>query len=134
MFLFKLFFKAIGLLFIVVSISSLIGFFISLLTVGIADAVHFPGLDFADLVYSSTLPLWLVSILALLIAGIPIVFLLLLGLRMVSSRAPVKSIHKVSTIRRLDYCINHTYNLKSKTRLRLQNKCECNRTIRVASN
>jgi len=88
MFLFKLFFKAIGLLFIVVSISSLIGFFISLLTVGIADAVHFPGLDFADLVNSSTLPLWLVSILALLIAGIPIVFLLLLGLRMVSSRAP----------------------------------------------
>ena len=86
MFLFKLFFKAIGLLFIVVSISSLIGFFISLLTVGIADAVHFPGLDFADLVNSSTLPLWLVSILALLIAGIPIVFLLLLGLRMVSSR------------------------------------------------
>ena len=88
MFLFKLFFKAIGLLFIVVSISALIGFFISLLTVGIADAVHFPGLDFADLVNSSTLPLWLVSILALLIAGIPIVFLLLLGLRMVSSRAP----------------------------------------------
>lgn len=88
MFLFKLFFKAIGLLFIVVSISSLIGFFISLLTVGIADAVHFPGLDFADLVNSSTLPLWLVSILALLIAGIPIVFLLILGLRMVSSRAP----------------------------------------------
>jgi phage shock protein PspC (stress-responsive transcriptional regulator) len=88
MFLFKLFFKAIGLLFIVVSISSLIGFFISLLTVGIADAVHFPGLDFADLVNSSTLPLWLVSILALLIAGIPIVFLLLLGLRMLSSRAP----------------------------------------------
>ena len=88
MFLFKLFFKAIGLLFIVVSISSLIGFFISLLTVGIADAVHFPGLDFADLVNSSTLPLWLVSILALLIAGIPIVFLLLLGLRMVSSRTP----------------------------------------------
>jgi phage shock protein PspC (stress-responsive transcriptional regulator) len=89
MFLFKLFFKAIGLLFIVVSISSLIGFFISLLTVGIADAVHFPGLDFADLVNSSTLPLWLVSILALLIAGIPIVFLLLLGLRMVSSRTPL---------------------------------------------
>jgi len=88
MFLFKLFFKAIGLLFIVVSISALIGFFISLLTVGIADAVHFPGLDFADLVNSSTLPLWLVSILALLIAGIPIVFLLLLGLRMVSSRTP----------------------------------------------
>ena len=57
MFLFKLFFKAIGLLFIVVSISALIGFFISLLTVGIADAVHFPGLDFADLVNSSTLPL-----------------------------------------------------------------------------
>ncbi|MDC1355393.1 PspC domain-containing protein [Flavobacteriaceae bacterium] len=89
MFLFKLFFKAIGLLFIVVSISALIGFFISLLTVGIADAVHFPGLDFADLVNSSTLPLWLVSILALLIAGIPIVFLLLLGLRMVSSRTPL---------------------------------------------
>jgi len=87
-FMFKLFIKAIGLLFIIVSIFTLIGFFVSLLTVGIADVVHFPGLDFADLVNSSTLPLWLVSILALLIAGIPIVFLLLLGLRMVSNRTP----------------------------------------------
>ena len=83
-----MFIKAIGLLFIIVSIFTLIGFFVSLLTVGIADVVHFPGLDFADLVNSSTLPLWLVSILALLIAGIPIVFLLLLGLRMVSNRTP----------------------------------------------
>jgi len=87
--LFKLVFKVIGMFFIVVSIVILIGFFISLLTVGIADAVHFPGMDFADLINSTGLPIWLVSILALLIAGIPIVFILLLGLRMVSKRIPL---------------------------------------------
>ena len=75
--------------FIVLSIVILIGFFISLLTVGIADAVHFPGMDFAELVNSTGLPIWLVSILALLIAGIPLVFILLLGLRMVSKRMPL---------------------------------------------
>jgi phage shock protein PspC (stress-responsive transcriptional regulator) len=84
--IFKLVFKAIGVLFVVISIVVLIGFFISLLTVGIADVVHFPGLDFADLINSSGLPLWLVSILALLIAGIPMVFILMLGLQIVSKR------------------------------------------------
>jgi hypothetical protein len=83
---FKLIFKIIGVFFIVLSIVILIGFFISLLTVGIAEAVHFPGMDFADLINSSGLPLWLVSILALLITGIPMVFILMLGLHMVSKR------------------------------------------------
>ena len=86
---FKVIFKLIGIFFIVLSIVVLIGFFVSLLTVGIADAVHFPGMDFADLVNSTGLPIWLVSILALLIAGIPMVFLLLLGFRMVSKRIPL---------------------------------------------
>ena len=86
---FKLIFKAIGMFFIVFSIVILIGFFIGLLTVGIADLVHFPGMDFADLVNSTGLPIWLASILALLIAGIPMVFILLLGLRMVSKRIPL---------------------------------------------
>lgn len=89
LFFFKLIFKIIGVLFIIVSIVTLIGFFISLLTVGIADAVHFPGMDFADLINSSGLSLWLVSILALLITGIPMVFILVLGLHMVSKRVTV---------------------------------------------
>jgi hypothetical protein len=83
---FKLILKIIGVFFIVLSIVILIGFFISLLTVGIAEAVHFPGMDFGDLINSSGLPLWLVSILALLITGIPMVFILMLGLHMVSKR------------------------------------------------
>jgi len=87
LFFIKLIFKAIGILFIIVSIVVFIGFFVSLLTVGIADAIHYPGMDFADLVNSSGLPIWLVSILAFLIAGIPIIFMLLLGLRMVSRRS-----------------------------------------------
>ena len=86
---FKLIFKAIGIFFVVISIVILIGFFISLLTVGIADAVHFPGMDFADLINSSGLPIWLVSILAMLIAGIPMLFILILGLYMVSKRISV---------------------------------------------
>ena len=84
--LFNVFIKAIGLIFVFASIICLIGFFISLVTVGVADIFHFPGLDFADLVNSSGLPLWLVSMLALLITGIPIVLLLFLGLHMVSKR------------------------------------------------
>jgi len=83
---FKVIFKLIGIFFIVLSIVVLIGFFVSLLTIGIADAVHFPGMDFADLINSSGLPLWLVSILGLLITGIPLVFLLALGLYMISKR------------------------------------------------
>ena len=86
MLLFKLLFKTIGMIFVVVSILTLIGFFISLLTVGIADIIHFPEIDFADLINSTGLPIWVVSILALLAAGIPIIFILLLGLRMVSKR------------------------------------------------
>ena len=85
--LFNVFIKVIGLIFVIASIIGLIGFFISLLTVGVADIFHFPGLDFADLVNSSGLPLWLVSMLALLITGIPIVFMLFLGLSMLSKRA-----------------------------------------------
>ena len=91
--LFKLIFKTIGVIFIILSIVILIGFFISLLSVGIADAVHFPGMDFADLINSSGLPIWLVSILALLVTGIPMVFILLLGLRMVSKRMSLVNLY-----------------------------------------
>jgi len=90
---FKLIFKIIGVIFIILSIVILIGFFISLLSVGIADAVHFPGMDFADLINSSGLPIWLVSILALLVTGIPMVFILLLGLRMVSKRMSLVNLY-----------------------------------------
>ena len=90
---FKLIFKTIGVIFIILSIVILIGFFISLLSVGIADAVHFPGMDFADLINSSGLPIWLVSILALLVTGIPMVFILLLGLRMVSKRMSLVNLY-----------------------------------------
>tara|TARA_B110000046_G_scaffold185262_1_gene226260 strand:+ start:10357 stop:11958 length:1602 start_codon:yes stop_codon:yes gene_type:complete len=90
---FKLIFKTVGVFFIILSIVILIGFFISLLSVGIADAVHFPGMDFADLINSSGLPIWLVSILALFATGIPLIFILLLGLRMVSKRMPLLNLY-----------------------------------------
>jgi len=84
--LFNVFIKFIGLIFVISSIIGLIGFFISLLTVGVTGIFHFPGLDFADLVNSSGLALWLVSVLVLLITGTPIVFMLFLGLSMLSKR------------------------------------------------
>ena len=40
--LFNVFIKVIGLIFVIASIIGLIGFFISLLTVGVADIFHFP--------------------------------------------------------------------------------------------
>lgn len=81
MFCFKIFAKFIGIILIITGISALIGLFIGMVTVGIADVVHLPGVDFVDLFNTSGTPTWLASLLLFFAIGIPFFFLFYLGLK-----------------------------------------------------
>ncbi len=80
-FFFKVIAKFIGIILIIVGASTLIALIIGLLSAGVADLFQFPGVDFADAVYSSTLPIWLVSLLVLGAVGIPFFYIFILGLK-----------------------------------------------------
>lgn len=99
MFLFKIFGKFIGILLIIIGASTLIGLFIGLLSVGVMDMVHVPGIDFYNVVNSSNLPIWLVSLLAFFAIGIPFFFLLYLGLKiLVTNLKSIGNIAKFSLL------------------------------------
>jgi phage shock protein PspC (stress-responsive transcriptional regulator) len=99
LFLFKIFAKFIGILLIIIGASTLIGLFIGLLSVGILDMFHVPGIDFYNLVNSSNLPIWVVSLLAFFAIGIPFFFLLYLGLKiLVGNLKSIGSIAKFSLL------------------------------------
>lgn len=99
MFLFKIFGKFIGILLIIIGASTLIGLFIGLMTVGVMDMVHVPGIDFYNVLNSSNLPIWLVSLLAFFAVGIPFFFLLYLGLKiLVTNLKSIGNIAKFSLL------------------------------------
>jgi phage shock protein PspC (stress-responsive transcriptional regulator) len=95
MFFFKIIAKFIGVILIIVGASTLIGLIVGLLSVGVADIFHFPGLDFADVVNSTNLPIWAVSLLVLFAVGIPFFFLFILGLKILVTN--LKSIGRVAS-------------------------------------
>ncbi|MBT8258684.1 MAG: hypothetical protein KJO49_09450, partial [Bacteroidia bacterium] len=70
-----------GIILIIVGATTLIALIIGLLSAGVADLFHFPGVDFADIFYSSTLPIWLISLLVLAVVGIPFFYIFILGLK-----------------------------------------------------
>ena len=94
MFLFKVFGKFIGILLIIIGAASLIGLFIAMFSVGVIDAVHFPGVDFYEIVNTSGAPVWLVSILLFFAVGIPFFFILYLGLKILVNN--LKSIGNIA--------------------------------------
>ncbi|MGD1947539.1 MAG: PspC domain-containing protein [Croceivirga sp.] len=94
MFLFKVFGKFIGIILIIVGAATLIGLFIGLVTAGVVDLVHFPGIDFYDIVNTTGAPVWLVSILVFFAAGIPFFFVLYLGLKILVNN--LKSIGNIA--------------------------------------
>lgn len=99
LFCFKIFGKFIGILLILIGGATVIGLFIGLLTVGILDLFHVPGIDFYHLVNSSNLPIWVVSLLAFFAIGIPFFFLLYLGLKiLVGNLRSIGSIAKFSLL------------------------------------
>ncbi len=108
MFLFKIFGKFIGILLIIIGASTIIGLFIGFLTVGVADAVHIPGIDFYNIVNSTNTPVWIVSLLVFFAIGIPFFFLLYLGLKiLVTNLKSIGNVAKFSLF--LANLFNHTY-------------------------
>ncbi|WP_375237877.1 PspC domain-containing protein [Aurantibacter sp.] len=83
MFFVKLFAKFIGVILMITGISMFIGTAVSVLTLGIADGINMPGLDFLDLSYNAGIPIWLISLIVFLFVGIMGFFIFYLGLKIV---------------------------------------------------
>jgi len=99
LFLFKIIGKFIGILLIIIGASTIIGLFIGMITVGIADAVNIPGLDLYHVIDASNMPVWFVSILGFFAIGIPFFFLLYLGLKiLVNNLKSIGNIAKFSLL------------------------------------
>ncbi|HET8736025.1 MAG TPA: PspC domain-containing protein [Pricia sp.] len=94
LFLFKILAKFIGILLIVIGAATIIGLFIGMISVGIADAVNIPGLNLYHVFDASNMPVWLVSLLGFLAIGIPFFFLLYLGLKILVNN--LKSIGRIA--------------------------------------
>lgn len=91
--------KFIGILLIIIAASSLIALFFGLFTVGVFDAVSFPGVDFYEIVNTTGAPVWVVTLLLFLALGIPFFFLLYLGLKiLVNNLKSIGSIAKFSLL------------------------------------
>ena len=99
MFLFKVIGKFIGILLILIGAGTLIGLFVGLFTVGILDVIHIPGIDFYNMVNSTSAPVWIVSLLAFFVVGIPFFFVLYLGLKiLVNNLKSIGNIAKFSLL------------------------------------
>ncbi|GLU44293.1 PspC domain-containing protein [Allomuricauda sp. NBRC 101325] len=99
MFLFKIIGKFVGILLIIIGAATLVGLFFGLFTVGMFDLVHFPGVDFYEIVNTTGAPVWLVSVLLFFAVGIPFFFLLYLGLKiLVTNLKSIGNIAKFSLL------------------------------------
>lgn len=97
--LFKVVGKFIGILLIIIGVTTLIALFIALFTVGVVDAVHIPGVDVLGLLNSTETPVWIVSLLVFLAIGIPFFFLMYLGLKiLVTNMKSIGAIAKFSLL------------------------------------
>ena len=83
-----------GIILMIIGAATLIGLVVGLLSLGVADMFQVPGIDFADVVNSTTLPIWAVSVLTLFAVGIPFFYLFILGLKILVNN--IKSLGKVA--------------------------------------
>jgi len=83
--------KFIGVILIIVSLSTLVGLVIGLFTAGTLDIFGFDWfwLDHANFINTTGLPIWAVSIFILLLIGIPFLMLFFLGMFILSSKSKV---------------------------------------------
>jgi len=97
MFIFKIFAKFIGVMLIVIGASTLIGLFIAFFSVGVADVIEIPGIDFLEATNTANVPIWLMSLMLLFAIGIPFFFLFYLGLKiLVNNLKSIGAIAKFS--------------------------------------
>jgi len=80
LFILNIFVKFIGIMILLVAGSILIGLFIALFTVGTFGIIDAPWTDYVEMAGIGA-PLWLISLLAFFVAGIPVFFLFILGLK-----------------------------------------------------
>jgi len=85
--------KFIGVLLIIVSVAVLIGLIISLFTAGTVD---FMGADYLfdgdfQVINPTGIPIWIISLLVLILVGIPFLMLFFLGLFILSSKSKILS-------------------------------------------
>ena len=94
MFFLKVVAKFIGILLIIIGISTIIALIVAFFTVGVTNAVHFPGLDFINASNAANIPIWLMSLLLFFAIGIPFFFVFYLGLKILVNN--LKSIGNVA--------------------------------------
>ncbi len=92
MFFVKVIAKLIGVILMLTGISLFVGTAITVLTVGIAEGINMPGIDFLDLSNNSGAPIWLISLIVFLFVGIMAFFIFYLGLKIAVNN--LKSIGK----------------------------------------
>ena len=85
--------KFIGVILIIVSIAALIGLIISLFTAGAVDFIGVDSLFDGDLPIMNIagVPIWILSLLLLVLVGIPFLMLFFLGLFILSSKSKILS-------------------------------------------
>jgi len=89
--------KFIGVLLVIVAVTTVLALLISLFTLGSLDFVHEDWLFQNSFIYNqSGLPIWIISILTFVLVAIPFFFLFALGLRILSNNA--KSIGKTAKL------------------------------------
>ena len=94
MFFLKVIAKFIGIILIIVGISTLLSLIVALFTVGITDIVHVPGLDLLYVANAANIPIWLMSMLLFFAIGIPFFFVFYLGLKILVNN--LKSIGNIA--------------------------------------
>lgn len=86
---FKVIGKFIGVLLIIISSATLIGLIIGMFTTGAADFMGAEWMFDEDFIFSNNtnIPIWLLSLLILILVGIPFLMLFFLGLFILSSKS-----------------------------------------------
>jgi len=89
--------KFIGVLLVILAVTTILALLIGLFTVGSLDFIHEDWLFLNSFIYNqSGLPIWIISILTFVLVGIPFFFLFALGLRILSNNS--KSIGKTTKL------------------------------------
>lgn len=94
MFCLTLFAKFIGIILIIIGVTTLISLIIALFTVGVTDIINIPGMDFIKVANAASVPIWLISVLVFFLVAIPFFFLFYLGLKILINN--LKSIGNIA--------------------------------------
>jgi len=95
--IFKIFVKFIGVIIIIISLSTLIALIIGLFTFGSIDFWgHGEIMDYISLVDTSSVPIWVIALLVLIALGIPFFVLFIVGLKLLIDN--IKSIGTTAKI------------------------------------